>query len=96
MNSYTFDNLVSSLKNSRFDGDKVDAIQTTVQAAGRVSGAQMVELLKFISFNDSKLEAAKAAYRYTTDPYSYGNIVGQALAYSSDKDKLNEYIRQNQ
>jgi hypothetical protein len=95
MNSYTFDNLISSLKNTGFDSDKVDAIKTTVQAAGRVSAVQMVELLKFISFQDSKLEAAKACYQYTTDPYSYGNIVGQAFSFSDGKTKLNEYIRQN-
>jgi hypothetical protein len=65
MNSYTFNNLVGSPQESRFDSDKVDAIKTTVQAAGCVSADQMVELLEFISFHDSKLEVTKAGTRYT-------------------------------
>jgi hypothetical protein len=95
MDSDTFENLVSSLEESRFDSDKVDIIITTVQAAECVSADQIVELLEFISFHDSKLQVAKAGYRYTTDPDSYGDIVVEAFTYSDGKAKLNEYIRQN-
>jgi hypothetical protein len=34
-------------------------------------------------------------YPYTADRYSNGNIVGKGFPYSDDKEKLNEYIRQN-
>lgn len=95
MNSYTFDNLVSSLQKGGTDKNKVDSIKTTVQAAKAVSASQMAQLLKFVSFSSGKLEAAKAGYQYTTDPYSYGNIVGEAFSFSGDKAKLNAYIRDN-
>ena len=95
MNSYTFNNLVQSLKQSSFDDDKVDAIKTTVQAAKAIASFQMIELLKFISYGDSKLEVAKVGYQYCIDPANYGSIVGQAFSFSSEKEELNQFIRQH-
>jgi hypothetical protein len=95
MDSHTFNNLISSLKKGDFDDDKADAIKTTVQAAKCVSASQMVQLLKFISFDDTKLEVAKMGYQYTTDPHSYGNTVGGIFSFSDAKDELNAHIRQN-
>jgi hypothetical protein len=66
-----------------------------LQAAKCVSASQMVQLLKFISFDDTKLEVAKMGYQYTTDPHSYGNTVGGILSFSDAKDELNAHIRQN-
>jgi hypothetical protein len=83
------------LKNGGFDYYKIDAIKTSLQVAKIVSASQMVQLLKSILFRDTKLELAKIGYQYTTDPYSYGNIVGEAFSFSDDKKKLNAYIRLN-
>jgi hypothetical protein len=55
----------------------------------------MAQLLKFISFDDTKLEVAKAGYQYTTEPHSYGNTVGRMLSFSDAKEKLNEHIRKH-
>ena len=95
MNSYTFNNLVQSVQKSSFDDDKVDAIKTTVQAARAIASFQMIELLKFISFGDSKLEAAKVGYRYCIDPANYSSIVGEAFSFSDEKEELNQFIRQH-
>jgi hypothetical protein len=95
MDSSTFNNLISSLKQIGFDDDKADAIKTTIQSARKISATQMVQLLKFISFNDTKLEVAKAAYQYTTDPRDFGSVVGGAFSFSDAKEELNAHIRQN-
>lgn len=95
MDSHTFGNLVSSLKQGDFDDDKADARKTTVRTAKCVSASQMAQLLKFISFDDTKLEVSKAGYEYITDPHSYGNTVGRVFSFSDDKEKLNAHILRN-
>lgn len=95
MDSDTFNSLVRRLKEEDFDDDKASAIKTTVQAAKRVSASQMAQLLKFISFDDTQLEVAKAGYQYTSDPHSYGNIVGGVFSFDDAKEELNTHIRQN-
>ncbi|CAF1259189.1 unnamed protein product [Adineta steineri] len=95
MDSNTFKSLVNRVKSEDFDDDKASAIKTTVQTAQRISAAQMAYLLKLISFEDTQLDVAKAGYKYTADPDSYGNTVGGVFSFSDAKEELNAYIRQN-
>jgi hypothetical protein len=88
MNAHNFNNLLSSVQRHGFDDDKVDTIKTTIQAAQRISAPQVVKLLETLSFDDKKLEVAKMAYRYTTEPLSYSSIVGEAFSFSKIESRI--------
>lgn len=97
MNSSAFNNLISSATASNFDSDKVDTIKTGIKAAGIVSPEQVAQLLHLINFSGGQLEVAKMAFHHVheSDRGSYVGAVGAVFSYSSDKTKLNDYIRQH-
>jgi nuclear transport factor 2 (NTF2) superfamily protein len=53
---------------------------------------QVKYMTQLFSFENNKLDLAKFAYRYTTDPKNYF-VVYDALSYSSSKEQLADYIR---
>ncbi|CAF3382904.1 unnamed protein product [Rotaria sp. Silwood2] len=70
-------------------------MQIAIGAAGEISASQVVQLLKFLSSDNDKLEMAKMAFGYVIDRDSYGSIVGAAFSSSTTKDILNEYINRH-
>ena len=98
MDPCAFNNLISSVNSIGFSDEQVDTIKTTIHAAGRVSAFQVAQLIKLLSFDDSKLDVAKMAYHYCSSGYcndraSYASIVGAEFSFSDAKGELNEYIR---
>lgn len=96
MDSSSFLNLLSSVKDASFDDDKVDTILSTIRAVGRISPSQVVQLMELISFGEGKLKVAKEVYIAVPREYrgSYASVVGKALTFSDERSELNEYIRQ--
>ena len=52
---------------------------------------QIVQMVNVLSFDDNRLELAKAAYDSCVDRENYYKVV-DAMTYSSTKEKLREYI----
>lgn len=53
--------------------------------------SQVIEIMESFTFDDAKLDMAKALYDQTTDQQNY-DLVADALTYKSNKDKLKEFI----
>jgi hypothetical protein len=75
-----------------FADDQVSAVKLALKH-NSIAVADLVAIMKKISFDDQKLELAKYAYDQTID---IGNFykVGNAFTFSSNKQKLNNFIRQ--
>ena len=93
METNNFNALKATLKNEAFDASRLN-IAKQAGAANFFSAAQVKEIVQLFSFDNSKLEIAKALYGRTTDKGNYF-IVNDAFSYSSSKDELMAFIRQN-
>jgi hypothetical protein len=91
MDNRTFEQFKQTLRNESFDNGKT-AIAKQTMLANYFTAAQVKEIVSLFSFENSKLEIAKYAYRYTVDKGSYF-LVNDAFSYSSSKDELMNYVR---
>lgn len=73
-----------------FDSHRLDLAKFAV-SGNRLSSAQIFELTSLFTFESNKLEFAKYAFHYVTDPGSYF-IVANAFTFSSSKRELFDYI----
>jgi Domain of unknown function (DUF4476) len=98
-NSYGYGNVMSyerfqqlkqSVERESFDKDKMDLLRSTLPY-NRVNAQQVRELAELISFEQTRLELAKFAYRYTTDRGNYF-VVNDVFNFGSSKTELTKYI----
>ena len=92
MTQQSFDALKETIRKESFDNSRINIVK---QAGGSnyFTAAQVKELLQSFSFDASRLDLAKFLYNRTIDKGNYF-IVNDAFAYSSSKDELTNYIRQ--
>jgi hypothetical protein len=86
-----FDGLMHTLRNVRFESDKV-IVAKQMLAAHCVTSSQVETLLHAFDFESSRLEIAKFAYTRTCDPQNYF-LVNNAFRFSSAIWELNRYIQ---
>lgn len=91
MNAATFQRFLESVRNESFDNTRIN-IARQVIGANRISTEQLRQLLPLFSFEENKLEVAKYAYAYTTDPNNYFSVA-DSFGFSTSKDELMRYIR---
>ncbi len=91
MDARTFEQFKQTLRNESFDNTRLSIARQTI-GAGYVSAQQVRDVVSLFSFETSKLDIAKFAYRYTVDKNGYF-LVNDAFSYSSSKEELNNYIR---
>lgn len=92
MDNATFESLIQTVKNTSFDADRVEIIKNAVKA-NNISSAQVMELLKQVSFEDNRLELAKYCYSQTYDKQNYFQV-NNVFSFSSSISALNKYIAQ--
>jgi hypothetical protein len=93
MDNNAFDRAKNTIKNNSFESDM---LSTSKQVASNncLTVNQVVEIIELFSFESTKLEFAKFAYRYTYDIGNYYEV-NNAFTYSSSKQELNNYINKN-
>jgi Domain of unknown function (DUF4476) len=85
-----FQQLKQSVERESFDKNKMDLLRSTLPY-NRVNAQQVRELAELISFEQTRLELAKFAYRYTTDRGNYF-VVNDVFNFGSSKTELTRYI----
>ncbi len=86
----SFDQLKETIRKEAFDETRLKMAKQVV-STNYFNAVQVKELVNLFSFDDSKLALAKFAYDYTLDKGNY-ILVGDAFAFSSNKDALLNYI----
>jgi len=91
MNSRSFEQFKTTLRNESFDNTKLAVARQTI-AANYLSAAQVKEVVQLFGFENSKLDIAKYSYKYTIDKNNYF-LLNDAFAFSSSKEDLARYIQ---
>jgi hypothetical protein len=90
MNYERFQQLKQSIERESFDKNKMDLLRS-ILPNNRVTAQQVRELAYLISFEQTRLELAKFAYRYTSDRGNYF-VVNDVFNFGSSKTELTRYI----
>lgn len=91
MSKADFDDRFNAIKNSSFDKDKMAKAQQVFDDE-HLSTSQVIEVVKLFSFDDSKVNFAKWAYKITTDKKNYYKVE-DAMSFDSYKTELREYVK---
>lgn len=92
MDSRSFDQFKTMLRNERFDDSRLTLAKQTI-ASNMLNAAQVKELMSLFSFDEGRLDLAKYAYRYTVDRNNYFTLY-DAFSFSTSKEELAKYIRE--
>jgi len=90
MNSNDFEAAKKTIADATYAETMLSTAKSII-ASNCLSAEQVVQICNIFSFEDSKLEFAKAAYSRTTDRNNYFKVIN-AFTYSSSKDDLTNYI----
>jgi hypothetical protein len=90
MNYERFQQLKQSIERESFDKNKMDLLRS-ILPNNRITSQQARELAQLISFEQTRLELAKFAYRYTTDRGNYF-VINDVFNFSSSRTELTRYI----
>lgn len=85
-----FMQLKNTINNQWFDSGKLQIAKQAL-AMNSLTSAQVAELMTLFSFESSRLEFAKAAYRSTIDKQNY-YVVNNQFSFSSSVRELDRYI----
>lgn len=89
-----FKDMVRSLKAETFDDQRLAlGRQILGSARGRLQSRQVRELLKLFSFDDRRLELAKAGYDAVTDPWAY-HVVNDTFIFATNREALARHIQE--
>lgn len=90
MSERDFQDLVNVVRNTSFDSSRL-SVAKQAAAGGQLDSYQVRQLMNELSFESSKLDFVKFAYRYVKDPSRY-YVVNSGFSFSSSIDELNEFI----
>lgn len=90
MSNEEFGQFYRSYAGKSFDKDKMETFYMALKGV-YFTTQQIVQMVNVLSFDDNRLELAKAAYDSCVDRENYYKVV-DAMTYSSTKEKLREYI----
>jgi hypothetical protein len=88
-----FETLKESLRKEWFEHNRLKSVKYIIEKSN-FSTAQVKDLMLLFTFENNRLEIAKAAFRKTIDKENY-YIVNEALTFSSSKDELARFIRES-
>lgn len=90
MTAQNFEAAKQSIRNLSFDDTKLSTAKG-IAYTNYLTSQQVLEICRLFSFEQTKLDFAKYAFTYTTDPGNYF-IVNKAFNFSSSTDELNKFI----
>jgi hypothetical protein len=86
-------NMLRSLRDEAFEQNRIMlAKQIITTSKSAFLSAQVKQILETFSFEPSRLELAKFAYRYTADQGNYF-VVNEAFAFAANRQDLARYIQ---
>jgi hypothetical protein len=86
-----FERIVCTVRNRSFDSDRLLVAKQAVE--GRwINSGMVLRIMRLLSFESSRLDFAKFAYRLTVDPQNY-YLVNDGFSFSSSSRDLDCYIR---
>lgn len=88
-----FENLKRMICNQHFDDSRVSIAKQAI-AGNSISSGQVKDLMFLLSFESSRLELAKFAYRFVVDPQNF-YLLNDAFHFSSSIEELNDFVRRN-
>lgn len=93
INNRDFEQLKQTIKSEAFNDTKQSVAKQMI-TNNYFSSAQVKEIVQLFNFENSKLDIAKYAYKYTVDKNNYYNLL-DAFAFNSSKNELLQYIQDN-
>ncbi|MFN4121840.1 MAG: DUF4476 domain-containing protein [Flavobacteriales bacterium] len=90
MKNNDFNAAKNSIKKSSFEDDKLNTAKQIVRV-NCITTEQVKELIKLMSFEESKLDFAKFAYSRTYDLGNYFQV-NEAFTFSSSEEQISEFI----
>lgn len=91
ISSNEFNDRMNAVKKESFDRDRLDKAKQVFEDEYLTTN-QVIEVVKVYSFDDSKLDFAKWAYKHTLDKKNYYKVEDQ-FAFSASKSSLSDYVR---
>lgn len=91
MSSNDFSQFFSHFKKQSFDKEKLETFRMQ-NLSTAFSTAQIISLMKEMSFDDQKLVLAKEAYPYCIDQENYYKVA-DAFTFSSNSWKLKDFVK---
>lgn len=90
MDPGTFNEVKKTIANTSFDDGKL-SVAKTILNTNYFTTNQVIEICKLFSFDDGKLDFAKAAYSKTIDNNNYFKV-NNVFSFDSNKQALNDFI----
>jgi len=90
-NNIEFAAAISSIRQESFESGKLQFAKNMTQS-GPICVEQIIQICNLFSFEATKLEYAKFAYRYCTDKNLY-YMVNNVFQFQASKDELSNFIR---
>jgi hypothetical protein len=88
-----FGQMLRTIRAEPFDDTKLATARQIVSSArGRIASRQVREILRSFTFEDGRLELAKAAYECVLDPWNY-SVVYDTFTFPSNRDTLARYLQ---
>ena len=91
MNPHDYESACQIIAKESFDRSKL-TVANQVVSGNPMTASQILGICKMFSFESNKLEFAKYAYPYCTEPNKYF-LLNDAFSYESSKRELDEYVR---
>jgi hypothetical protein len=91
MNPHDYESACQIIAKESFDSSKLTVAKQVV-SGNPMTASQILGICKMFSFESNKLEFAKYAYPYCTEPNKYF-LLNDAFSYESSKRELDEYVR---
>lgn len=86
-----FKNMKKTIENESFNNTKVNIAKNIFRTKECFTVSQIKEVLQLFSFENSKLDLAKYAYDYCTNPDDYYQV-NDVFSFSRSKNELTEYV----
>ncbi len=90
MTQSNFNSALQTIKGQSFEETKLKTAKQ-IAAANCMTASQIADICRVFSFEDSKLDFAKAAYSNCTEPNNYFKI-NNVFSFSSSVDELTEFV----
>lgn len=92
MDDQLFEEFLKSVKKEAFSDSRVKIIDTALTNTD-FTVRQCMQLVKVFAFNNDKVEIMKKMYPQIVDKEAFFTVIS-TLTFSSDRDKMNEFVRQ--
>jgi len=92
VSSEKFNQITQVIKIENFNSSKVNTAKHLIQQNNCFSSQQINAIVSLFNYENSRLEIAIHAYKFTKDQSNYYTIVSKAFGFNSSKKKLMDYI----